>query len=1094
MSAAKSYKTSCSRCDVGCGVLIDKNHRDRLTLKGDSDHPSSKGMICFQEANIYTDTQNTSSRILHPEMRWSKNHPREKVSWDTALDRAAAVFKSLIKNHGPNSIGFYLSGQCLTEEYYLVNKLAKGFLGTNNIDIDTTSGMSASIISYKRALGNDNVPGTYEDLALADTLLLTSTNLSWSHPTLFESIKKRKEKNPNTKIILVNPLTTELADWSDVHLKIRPGTEVVLNNALAKRLIETKKIDLKFIQKSTNNFEALKKTVFQVSLSHAAKVCGIHVKEIKLAAKYIGNAKGFVNMWTTGNNSNTFETDKNMSLLNLSLLTGQIGKPGAGPFSLSGQPNGMGARESGVLSNSLPAHKNLADPKDRKEVADFWGTSSISSKPGLTATEMFDALNNGTLKALWIVGTDPLVNHPDSKKLKQALKKANFVILQDSFRQGETSAFADLLLPAAGWLEKEGTMTNSERRISYLPKVKNPPGETLHSVEILCRFAQKMSFPGFNYVNTHEVFDEFSLLTKGTQMDFSGLSYERLQREGGFQWPVPFKSHKGTPRLFTDHQFGTLNQKAAFNIPSNAKEQSETSSKAFPLMLLTQTMTDQWPPKKPHIEMNGVDAFKRSIKEGDLVIVKKKNKEIRIPLKINYDLITGVVFMPFPLDKILSQDCKKANHTSPSLTTPPSKESDVKLVAVEVTKYLKKPQKIVIIGTSAAAHQFVQTYREKNTIDPIDVFSKEATPFYERMLISEHISEELTWEELQELKKEELDKLKIQLHAKVAIKAIHRNEKTITDSNGIRHKYDLLILAPENHAYIPSGSQINLPGRFAIHKENGSDELTEYLKKSKLPSEEQHVIIVGGGVTGLGLAATLSQNNTNVTLVHKGARLMERQLDRVASRLLAQDMQQRGIQIYFDNEINTVFDNELPYSLSINLKTGKTLSGNALVYAVGSMPNIELAKTARLTCQRGVIVNQHLQTSDPAIFALGGIAEFQNNLYNTSDAFKQQAETAVKYILGDSYNQYEGSVLTAVLKFDKLKLCSIGTIEIPENNAAYEEILSTDISRHYYKKYMLYKNRLIGAILMGEIRELPRLKRLIENRTELSNKREELLK
>jgi ferredoxin-nitrate reductase len=381
MSITKSYKTTCSYCGVGCGILVDKNHKGTLTVKGDPDHPTNKGMLCSKGMNLHYVTQDTSDRIMAPEMRWSKNHPREKVSWDTALERAAAVFKSILKKHGPNSVGFYVSGQCLTEEYYLVNKLTKGFLGTNNIDTNSRLCMSSAVVGYKKALGDDNVPIAYDDIELADTFFITGANPAWCHPILFRRLEKHKENNPDTKIILVDPRKTQSAAIADLHLQILPGTDVVLHNAIAKRLIDTKKIDLKFIQKSTNNFEALKKKVSETSLSKAAEICGISSKEIKLAAQYIGNAKGFISMWTMGINQSVIGVDKNTSLLNISLLTGHIGKPGSGPFSLTGQPNAMGGREVGGMANLLAAHKNLGRSKRPERSGRFLGISTNLTYP-----------------------------------------------------------------------------------------------------------------------------------------------------------------------------------------------------------------------------------------------------------------------------------------------------------------------------------------------------------------------------------------------------------------------------------------------------------------------------------------------------------------------------------------------------------------------------------------------------------------------------------------------------------------------------------------------------------------------------------------
>jgi ferredoxin-nitrate reductase len=1108
MSISKSYKTTCSYCGVGCGIIVDKNHNGTLKVKGDPDHPTNKGMLCSKGMNLHYVAQDTSDRILHPEMRWSKNHPMEKVSWNTALDRAATVFKSIIKKHGPDSVGFYVSGQCLTEEYYLVNKLTKGFIGTNNIDTNSRLCMSSAVVGYKKALGDDNVPIAYEDIELADTFLITGANPAWCHPILYRRLEKHKEQNPDTKIIIVDPRKTQSCAIADLHLQIIPGTDVVLHNAIAKRLIDKKKVALKFIKESTNNYEALKKFVSGTSLSEAAKICGITLAEIKLAAQYIGNAKGFISMWTMGLNQSVIGVDKNVTLLNISLLTGHIGKPGSGPFSLTGQPNAMGGREVGGMANLLAAHKNLADPKDRQEVAEFWGSNPISDKPGLTATEMFDALDSGKLKAIWVICTNPVVSLPDSNKIERALKKANFVVVQEISHNSETVEFADLLLPAAGWLEKEGTMTNSERRVSYLPKGIDPPGEALPDAEILWKFAQKMDFTGFNYKSVSEVYDEHCLLTKGTKIDVSGLSHSRLINEGTMQWPVPHSTHKGTTRLYTDHKFDTPNGKAAFNIPTHTENQSEKTSSEFPLILNTGRIRDQWHTRtktgkvqrllthieNPYLEMNGVDAHNRHLKEGDIVVISNKRGTVRVTVQINFDIRSGIVFMPMHFGKILNSSHGRANNLTNNLIDPVSKEPDFKYAAVEVKKYKKEKQKICIIGGGAAAYRFVQTYRENNETDALDVFSMEPTPFYNRVLLPEYVSEEMTWEELQKIKKGELDKLKVTLHASTSITSINRENKTVTDSNDTTHNYDILIMATGSRAFVPQDAQLELPGRFTMRNKADADGLKDYLEQTGLPSNEQHVLIVGGGLLGLELAAALNKKGVNITIVQRASRLMERQLDRVASRLLAQDVQERGIQTYFDNEVNTVFEDDEINSLSINLKTGKTITANAIVYAIGTIPNIELARSSKLAAQRGVVVNQYLQTSDPAIFAMGEIAQFNNNLFGITSAAEQQADIAAKFILGDLNSTYKGSVLMNILKFEDLDLCSIGNIEYPENDNSYQEILLMDVSKRFYKRCIVKDDRLVGAVMMGDKSEFAEFKSLIEDRTELSDKREELLR
>ncbi|MGY8913582.1 MAG: molybdopterin-dependent oxidoreductase, partial [Flavobacteriales bacterium] len=391
---------------------------------------------------------------------------------------------------------------------------------------------------------------------------------------------------------------------------------------------------------------------------------------------------------------------------------------------------------------------------------EFWGGKPIKSEPGLTATEMFDALESGKLKAIWIICTNPIVSMPNAHKVERALEKASFVVVQDISHNSETTKYADLVLPAAGWLEKDGTMTNSERRISYLPKVIDAPGEALPDAEILWKLAQKMGFTGFGYSNVSEVYDEHCLLTKATEIDISGLSHQRLIKEGSFQWPVPHNTHKGTPRLFTDRRFFTNDTKSHFNAPQKIYNQSENTSPEFPLILTTGRVRDQWHTRtktgkvkrllthipEPYLEINKVDAYLRQLKDGDVAVIKSIRGQVQVKVKVNFDIRERVVFLPMHWGKVLNNDFGRANNITNDLVDPVSKEPDFKYCAVEVVKYEKPKQKIIVVGAGAAAYRFVQSYRDKNEIDELHVFSKEKEPFYNRVLLPEYVSEELSWE------------------------------------------------------------------------------------------------------------------------------------------------------------------------------------------------------------------------------------------------------------------------------------------------------------------------------------------------------------
>ncbi len=1109
MLSKKVHKTICSYCGVGCGIDVTIDHKGTINVDGDNDYPVNKGMLCSKGRNLNYVVQDTTDRILHPSMRWSKNHPMQQVSWDTAFKRAAAVFKSIIDKHGPDSVGYYVSGQCLTEEYYLVNKIAKGFIGTNNVDTNSRLCMSSAVVGYKKTLGEDSVPIAYADIELADTFLIAGANPAWCHPILYRRLENHKTENPTVKVIVVDPRKTQTTSAADLHLQILPGTDVILFNAIARWLIDKKKIDKNFIKKHTTDFEACKESAYSLSLSQAAKECGITVAQIKKAAQYIGNAKRFISMWTMGLNQSVIGVSKNVALLNLSLLTGQIGKPGCGPFSLTGQPNAMGGREVGGMASLLAAHKNLNSSEDREEVARFWGGGDISPKEGYTATEMFDALDSGKLKAIWIICTNPVVSMPNVHKIERALKNAPFVIVQDISHNSETTKYADLLLPAAGWLEKEGTMTNSERRISYLPKVIDAPGEALPDAEILWRFAQEMGYQGFDYNEASEVYDEHCLLTKNTNIDISGLSYHRLKNEGSFQWPVPHTSHSGTPRLFEDLIFYTSDKKAHFNAPQSIYNTSEKTDNDFPLILNTGRVRDQWHTRtktgkvkrllthipEPFLEINMVDAYLRKLKDGDVALIKSRRGEVQVKIKVSTDIREHVVFLPMHWGKVLNNDFGRANNLTNDLVDPISKEPDFKYCAVQVEKYVKPKQKIIIIGAGAAAYRFVQSYREKNEIDELHVFSKEKDPFYNRVLLPEYVSKELSWESLEKLKKGELQKLDINLHPGNGITSVDATLKKVVDANGVTHIFDLLIMATGSRAYVPTEVPKGAQGRFTMRERGDADKLNAYLSNTGLEANQQHVVIVGGGLLGLELAAALKKIDINISIVQRAPRLMERQLDRVASRLLAEDVKELGIELFFDNEVSTVFEEKhTPNSLLVNLKTGRTIQCNAIVYAIGTRPNIELAKKAGIKTRRGVTVNSYLQTSDPSIFALGEIAEYNNSLFGITSAAEQQADTAANYILGNYSSIYNGSVLMNILKFENLDLCSIGMVNVPDGDDSYEEIILMDVSKRFYKKCIVQNDTLKGAILMGDKNEFAEFKRLIEDEIELSEKRNELLR
>ena len=1096
----EKFKSTCSYCGVGCGIVIHKDAKGNIKVEGDQDHPVNKGMLCSKGMNLHYVVEDRSDRLLFPQMRWGKDHPLERVDFDTALQRAAAVFRTFIKKYGPDSVGFYVSGQCLTEEYYLVNKLVKGYLGTNNLDTNSRLCMSSAVAGYNLTLGEDSVPVSYEDIELADCFLVAGANPAWCHPIIWRRIEAHKEKNPATKIIVIDPRKTQSCELADLHLQIFPGTDVVLLQAMGRCLIESGDIDWNFITEHTQGFDAYKDQVLEKSLEEASEICGVSERDIKRAAEYIGEAKGFLSLWAMGLNQSSDGVNKNLALIALNLITGHIGKPGSGPFSLTGQPNAMGGREVGGMATLLSAHRKLSDPKHLKEVADFWGVESLPEKPGLTATQMIEAIEEDKLKAIWIICTNPIVSLPDSVRVKEALKKARFVVVQDISVNNEAIPYADLILPAAGWAEKEGTMTNSERRISYLNKAVDAPGEALPDGEILIRFARQMGFSGFDFNGAEEVFSEHAALTKGTNIDISGLDYSYLKKTGTAQWPFIHPLAKPSKRLFEDKVFYNPDGKARI-LPSQYNSQNEAIDPEFPLILTTGRIRDQWHTmtrtgkvKKlgrhiplPFLEIHPYDALKRGISEGQTVIVSGRRGQVKVHARLTKSIRQGVVFLPMHWGKILEEDFAKTNNLTGNAIDPISKQPDFKFSAVQVAKFSKPRQKVVIVGAGAAAYRFIQTYRELNGEDEIYCFSKEEFPFYNRVLLPEYVSRHKTWEELQKFKSGELEGLNVHLYVSNGISAIDRDKKTVTDERGKIHHYDILILATGSRAFVPSDAPVHLPGIFTMRSRGNADELVNYLEG------EGHVMIVGGGLLGLELAASLREVNIDVTIIQLASRLMERQLDPVASALLRNQIEEMGVRLFLNNQVDRVAQLD-EKNMEISLKSGAVIQCNAVVYAIGTRPNSELAKSVGLDCGLGIKVNAYMQSSDPDIFALGEIAEFNQKLNGITAAAEQHADIAARFINGDRLSFYSGTVPMNILKISDLELCSIGIPEIPANMKGYEEIILMDSAQAYYKKCIVYQDKLVGTILLGDKSEFAEFKELIENQTELSDKRKELLR
>lgn len=1093
----KQYKSTCSYCGVGCGVTVSLDRRGKLSLKGDKDSPVNAGMLCSKGRHLHSVVMDQSDRLLHPKVRYSRAHPLQSVSWDIALDRVSQVFKAIIKEHGPNSVGLYVSGQMLTEEYYVANKLMKGFIGSNNIDTNSRLCMSSAVVGYKKAFGDDLVPTAYEDIDVSDCFFIAGANPAWCHPIVYRRMEARKTANPDTKIIVVDPRETDTCALADLHLQINPGTDVVLYNAIARHIVEKDLHDIDFIRDHVNGFHATYETIFATSLEDAAQTCGVPVEDICTAGQWLGESKSFLSFWAMGLNQSSSGVDKNLALLNLSLITGKIGKPGSGPFSLTGQSNAMGGREVGGLSNLLAAHRDLADPTQRNLVARYWGVPRIQEKPGLTATEMIDALNGGTLKAIWIICTNPAVSLPNAFATERALRKARFVVVQDISDRSDTLAYADAVLPAAGWLEKQGTMTNSERRVTYLPKVMDAPGEALPDYEILCRFASKMGWEeAFSYESESDVFDEHVGLTKDTPIDMSGMSYDRLKQES-LQWPCSDTTHSGTTRLFEDAAFATRDGKAQLHAVAPTMR-SEPTSEPYPLVLTTGRIRDQWHTMtrtgkvsrlrqhidSPFLEIHPADAGRLELEDGATAQIENDRGSVEARIKITLRIKQGCVFLPMHWGKQLGHNRGRANNLTSDRVDPDSKEPDFKYAAVRVRPITIPIRKIVVAGSGAASLEFIQTYRTQNKTDSIEVFGNENQPFYNRILLPDYVKGKRSWVELCSSGDDLLESLDVTYHPGPGVARIHRESKKVVTNAGDSADYDVLVLATGSSAAVPPGTPTDKDNVFTLR--NRAD--AERLRNCVQPGSE--VAVIGGGLLGIELSDALSDLGAQCTLIHRSATLMRGVIDETASSLLQGVLEDRGIKVLMSDGVVRYYGDDTVTGLQT--RSGRRLNCDVVCVATGISSNADLAVDSGLNVRRGVVVDAALQTSDPSIYAIGEVAEIDTTIYGTTPAVRAQAQVAVMQILGDRLKTYSGTIPMNILKIRDFSLSAVGNLIAQDGDT--EEVTLLDEAASYYKKCCIRGGKLVGAVLVGDNSELAEFSRLIDNETELDDIRWTLLR
>ena len=697
-------RTTCPYCGVGCGLRVAADG----TISGDPDHPANYGRLCSKGAAL-ADTLATGGRLLYPQIAG------RSATWDEALDRIAAQFSQTINAHGPDAVALYVSGQFLTEDYYVANKLMKGFIGSANIDTNSRLCMASSVAGHVRAFGEDIVPGCYEDIEAADLVVLVGSNTAWCHPVLYQRLVAAKQSR-GTKIVAIDPRHTPTCDIADIHLPIRTGSDVAVFAGLLVHLAEADACDNASTREAAVDFAAAVAAArcAAASLRDIAAIADVPAADLASFYDWFAATERTVTLYSQGVNQSAAGTDKVNAIINCHLVTGRLGRPGMGPFSLTGQPNAMGGREVGGLANQLAAHMSFADPAAIDRVRRFWKSPRIASAPGLKAVDLFDAVLDGKIKALWILCTNPAVSMPRAERVRAALSQCPFVAVSDCF-VSDTTRLAEIVLPAATWGEKDGTVTNSERCISRQRAFRPPPGEARPDWWMLAEVARRMGWQAaFAYSKPAEIFREHASLSAfenggesrrifdiGALAELSDEDYESLPPT---YWPLPRGTRapwSSAKRLFGNGRgFATPDGRARL-MPTPYRPPAVPTDERWPLVLNTGRVRDQWhtmtrtgqSPRllahqsAPRLDLCAADAVRLGLDDGDLARVESRDGATVLPVRVTDDLRKGEAFAPMHwTDRFSSAgpiDAVVGAATDPVSGQPELKATPVRLTALK---------------------------------------------------------------------------------------------------------------------------------------------------------------------------------------------------------------------------------------------------------------------------------------------------------------------------------------------------------------------------------------------------------------------------
>ncbi len=1102
---SREVRTGCPYCGTGCGLIAQVAGGRVTAVKGDPLHPVNHGATCRKPLRL-PDALTAPDRATTPLWRDTLDARFRERSWRQTVGDLARRLQDVQLRHGPDAISLYISGQLLTEDYYVATKLFKGFLGTNNVDSNSRLCMSSAVAGYVGGLGSDGPPPAYADIDQADHILILGSNTSACHPIVWSRIRRRQAEGAT--VTVVDPRRTPTAEMADLHLQVRPGADLPLLSAILGVLDAGDLVDRTFMDRHTDGAQEALAAASEWTPARAEQATGIPAEQIVAAARAFGSARRAMTLWSMGANQSTVGTLKNRALINLCLATGNIGRPGTGPLSLTGQPNAMGGRESGGLAHLLPGYRKVADPDHRAEMRRLWkipaGAPGISPAPGVAATELVEALEAGHVKVVWIVATNPVVSQPDAARFAAALRRAELVIVQDAYHPTETGALAHVVLPAAQWGEKDGTQTNSERRVSLMRKAVEAPGDALPDWEIFARVGRALGHTEqFTYASAAEVHAEYVATTAGRLCDQTGISHERLLREGPLQWPVPARGldgedHPGTERLYTSKRFPTPDGRAQMGATPHA-EPADAPDADHPLVLTTGRVAHQWhtmtrtgkakdllaAEPEPFVELHADDAARFGVADGEQVVVRSRRGRATLRARVSDSVVAGVAFAPFHWGALhLPPGAGALNGVVARAIDPTSLQAELKASAVRIEPVVQMPapralttsgRRLVVVGGGMAAMATVESLLAHAPEGwDVTIVGEEPDAPYNRVLLSQALAGDVGEHELALRHPQWFAERGVTLRLGVPVRLIDPAAKLVELTDGEQLRYDDLVVATGSRPFVPPVPGAGLDG---VHVFRTRADTRTILAAAQ---DARRAVVIGGGLLGLEAARALTERGVRTTVVHLVDRLMEQQLDAPAASLLQRALRDLRITVRTNARTEAITgDGRVEH---VELADGTQLPADLVVIAAGIRPEVDLARTAGLEVGRGVLVDDELRTSAPGIRAVGECAEHRGQVYGLWSPLLEQAR-----VLGASLADRPAAFLPATpattLKVAGVELFCCGRVDAEGRD---EEVLALDTRRCRYRRLLVSEDgRLAGAILLGDLRDARVLRELLDSREEV---------